>query len=118
MTPERKHMQPFSWARVLLAGLAAGVVINSLAYIFAIEYFLDGSAFAEPWAAAIKALERPSLTPTNFIAVQQVWGFLTGLFAMWLYARTRARQRATSSWAPALIAGAVTSFIACGVLLA
>ena len=98
-------MQPFSWARVLLAGLAAGVVIDSLAYIVAIEFFLDGTGFAKPWA------ENPSITPTNFIAIQQIGGFLTGVLAVWLYAKIRSR------WAPILIAWAVTSAIACGVLL-
>jgi hypothetical protein len=104
-------MQPFSWARVLLAGLAAGVVIDSLAYIVAIEFFLDGAGFAKPWAEAIQALNNPSITPTNFIAIQQAGGFLTGVLAIWLYAKMRSR------WAPILIAWAVTSGIACGVLL-
>jgi hypothetical protein len=104
-------MQPFSWARVLLAGLAAGVVIDSLAYIVAIEFFLEGAGFAKPWAEAIQAVNNPSLTPTNFIAIQQIGGFPTGLLAIGLYAKMRSR------WAPILIAWAVTSVIGCGVLM-
>ena len=99
-------MQPFSWARVLLAGLVAGIVINSLAYLFAIAYFLDGSNFAKPLADVIAALEQPLITPTNFIVLQQVWGFITGLLTMWLCARSQATQRPAFPWAAILIAWA------------
>src|SRR5262249_39206497 len=101
---------------VLLAGLAAGVVINSLAYLFAIEYILDGPNFAKPWAEVIPELKQPFLTPTNFIAVQQVWGFLIGIVTIWLYARRGATQRSTFPWVPTLIAWASTSAVSCGVL--
>ena len=79
-------MRPINWARVILGGLLAGVVIN------AFESVLNGVIFAEEMEAAMKALGRQ--VGGGQIAMFVVWGFLVGIFAVWLYAGIRPRYGA------------------------
>ena len=78
-------MQRINWTRVFLGGLLAGVVINIG------EFLINGLLLADRWAAGMKALGRsPSLGLLPY-AIFNLWGFLIGLFAIWLYATIRPR---------------------------
>jgi len=76
-------MGKINWGRVILGGLLAGVIIN----IF--EYCTNGVALKADWDAAMKALGHQM--STSAIGVYIVWGFLTGIAAIWLYAAARPR---------------------------
>jgi hypothetical protein len=80
-------MSSINWTRVILGGLLAGVVIN----VF--ESVLNGVVLAKDWEAAMGALGKPPMSG-NQIAVFVVWGFLVGIFAVWLYAAIRPRYSA------------------------
>jgi hypothetical protein len=79
-------MGKINWIRVILGGLVAGVIIN----IF--EFALNGVVLAKDMEAAISALGRQvgGAQLAMFIA----WGFLVGIFAIWLYAGIRPRYGA------------------------
>jgi hypothetical protein len=76
-------MGKINWARVLLGGLLAGLVVNIS------EYVTNGVVLAADWAAASSALGRPM--PASAIPIFIVWGFLVGIAAIWLYAVARPR---------------------------
>ena len=78
-------MQPVNWTRVMLGGLLAGAVIN-----FG-EYLLNGVVLAQRWAEIMRSLHRNAVLPPVSYVIFNVWGFLSGLFALWLYATIRAR---------------------------
>ncbi len=90
-------MGGINWTRVILGGLLAGVVIN----VF--ESVLNGVVLAKEWEAAMAALNRKPMGGGQ-IAVFVVWGFLIGIFAVWLYAAIR--QRYGPGVKTALCAGA------------
>ena len=80
-------MGKINWARVILGGLLAGVVIN-------VAEGIQGMIFKEEWAAAMaamgvdmKAMEENVAVMTTFL----VFGFVIGLFAVWFYAAIRPR---------------------------
>ena len=73
--------------RVILGGLLAGVVINI------VEFVTNGVALRESWGTAMQALGKPAELSTGAIVMFNVWGFLLGMAAMWLYADAgRSRQ--------------------------
>ncbi len=75
-------MGKINWARVLLGGLLAGVIVN----IF--EYVMNVVVFGRDWEAAMKALGHVmSASPALYI----VWGFLIGIGTIALYAAARPR---------------------------
>jgi len=79
-------MSSINWSRVILGGLLAGLVIN----VF--EFVVNGLILAKDLEAAMTALGR-QVGPeqlTMFVA----WGFLVGIFAVWLYAAIRPRYGA------------------------
>jgi hypothetical protein len=80
-------MGGINWTRVILGGVLAGVVIN----VF--ESVLNGVVLAKDWEAAMAALGKPPIGG-NQIAVFIIWGFLVGIFAVWLYAAIRPRYSA------------------------
>jgi hypothetical protein len=88
-------MGRINWTRVILGGLVAGVIIN----IF--EFVLNGVVLAKDMEAAIRALGRQM--GGGQLAMFFVWGFLVGIFAIWLYAAIRPRYGA--GWKTALCAG-------------
>jgi MFS family permease len=105
-------MRKINWARVVLGGLVAGFIIN----IF--EYVLNAVVFAKEMEEAVSALGR-QLGP-NQIAVFIVWGFLVGIFAVWLYAAIRPRYGAGAGtalcagaavWGLGYLLAAVTPFV-------
>ena len=71
---------------MILEGLVAGVIINIY------EYFLNGVVLAKDMEAAISALGR-QMSP-GALAMFIAWGFLVGIFAIWLYAAIRPRYGA------------------------
>jgi len=79
-------MGKINWTRVILGGLVAGVIIN----IF--EYVLNGVILAKDMEAAISALGRQM--GGGELMMFTVWGFLVGIFAVWLYAAIRPRYGA------------------------
>ena len=105
-------MGKINWARVVLGGLVAGFIIN----IF--EYVLNAVVFAKEMEEAVSALGR-QLGPDQ-IAVFIVWGFLVGIFAVWLYAAIRPRYGAGAGtalcagaavWGLGYVLAAVTPFV-------
>jgi hypothetical protein len=78
-------MQRINWTRVILGGLLAGVVVNLG------EFLVNGLLLANLWAADMQALGRPSALGAFPYVVFNLWGFLIGLFAIWLYATIRPR---------------------------
>ena len=74
--------------RVVLGGLLAGVVINI------VEYVTNGVVLKADWGQAMQALGKsPQITGTA-IAIYNVWGFLVGIAAVWIYAAIRPRYGA------------------------
>jgi hypothetical protein len=71
---------------VILGGLVAGAIIN----IF--EWVINGVILAEDMEAAIRALGKHM--GGDELVVFSVWGFLVGIFAVWLYAAIRPRYGA------------------------
>src|SRR5712691_12137267 len=72
-------MGKINWTRVILGGLAAGLIIN----VF--ESVLNGMILAKDMEAAISALGRQM--GGGALAMFIAWGFLVGIFAVWLYAQ-------------------------------
>ena len=102
-------MGTINWSRVILGGLLAGVVINFF------EFGLHGLIIAQDMDAAVKALNRQ--VGGEQLAMFVVWGFLVGIFAVWLYAAIRPRYGAGPKtammagfavWVPGYLLAAVT----------
>ena len=66
-------------ARVLLGGIAAGIVGNVLGYL------VDGLMLAPQWSAAMKTLGRPEFSGNQFVAFNLI-GLLYGILVVGLYA--------------------------------
>src|SRR5262245_17458233 len=79
-------MGKINWPRVILGGLVAGVIINIS------EFLLNGVVLAKDMEAALHALGRE--VGGTQLAMFTVWGFLVGIFALWLYAAIRPRYGA------------------------
>ena len=79
-------MGKINGARVILGGLAAGVIINIS------EYLLNGVILAKDMDAAVSSLNRQMGGAQ--IAMFTVWAFLIGMVAVWLYAAIRPRYGA------------------------
>ncbi len=71
--------------RVILGGLLAGVVINI------VEYITNGVVMKQAWGEAMRALGKPTELTPGAIVMFNVWGFLLGIAAVWLYAAIRTR---------------------------
>ncbi len=98
-------MGRINWARVLLGGIAAGIVINVS------EAILNTVIIGERFAARMREL---NLDPEGgSLAVWILYGFVLGILAVWLYAAIRPRFGAGPR--TALIAGfavwLITSFL-------
>jgi hypothetical protein len=77
-------MGKINWARVILGGLFAGVIVNLS------EFLVNGVLLSRDWQAAMEALGR-STPPKSFLAILVTWGFLAGISIVWLYAAARPR---------------------------
>ena len=78
-------MGKINWGRVILGGIVAGIVINLS------EWVLNELVMKEKWQAAMSALGKTQAQTTNNIIVWNIWGFLAGIGAVWLYAAIRPR---------------------------
>ncbi len=105
-------MFPIRWNRVILGGLAAGLVIN------VVEFLFNGVVLADAWSDALRALDRPTSFSKGRVASFFVWGFLIGIAAVALYATIRDRfgpglrtaiYAGLSIWAVAYLFAAIPS---------
>jgi len=78
-------MSRINWARVFLGGLLAGVIIN----VF--EFVVNGVFLAAEWQAMMKSLGQTTFPTTSGAVIFLIWGFLSGICAIWLYAAVRPR---------------------------
>lgn len=76
-------MTKINWARVLLGGLLAGVIIN----VFEIVW--SGIVLREQWQAAMRAINHPLPAAAAWIFALEALGM--GIAAVWLYAALRPR---------------------------
>lgn len=97
-------MSNVNWKSVILGGLVAGLIINIG------EFVLNTQVIAAQNAEAIKALGRSGEISGTQIAYFNVFGFVTGIAIVWLYAAIRPRYGAGSQ--TALCAGAMVWFLA------
>ena len=74
--------------RVILGGLLAGVVIN------VVEYITNGVILRDGWAQAMQSLGKSATFSGGTIVVFNLWGFLLGIAAVWIYAAIRPRYGA------------------------
>ena len=74
-----------NWMRVILGGLLAGLIVNIC------EFVVNGLILGSYWADALKALNLPPTIGTIPTAAFWLWGFLIGLYSLWLYATIRPR---------------------------
>ncbi|MBV8977872.1 MAG: hypothetical protein JO261_15200 [Alphaproteobacteria bacterium] len=70
--------------RVVLGGLVAGVIINL------IEFILNGIVLADRWNDQMASLNR-SVFDVKQIVAFNVFGFVSGIVAVWTYAALRPR---------------------------
>ena len=94
--------------RVVLGGLLAGIVIN------VVEFITNGVVLREAWGKAMQALGKPAELTAGAIVVFNIWGFLLGIAAVWLYAAIRPRYGAGPNTAirAGLVTWAVAVFLA------
>ena len=71
--------------RVILGGLLAGLVINI------VEYITNGVVLKQAWGQAMQTLGKSAELSAGAIVMFNVWGFLLGIAAVWLYAAMRPR---------------------------
>lgn len=81
-------MKPVNWGRVVLGGIAAGIVVNVS------EFLLNEVLLKKTNEDAMKALGKSMPESGGTIAVWILWGFLFGIVAVWLYAAIRPRYGA------------------------
>jgi hypothetical protein len=93
-----RRMAKINWTRVLLGGLLAGVIIN----VF--EFVTNGVFVAAEWKAMMKALGRTTVPSAGGAVIFLIWGFLSGIGAIWLYAAARPR------FGPGVKTAALTGF--------
>lgn len=74
--------------RVIWGGLLAGVVIN------VVEYLTNGVILKGAWGQAMTALGKSADVSASAIAIFNLWGFLIGIGAVWIYAAIRPRYGA------------------------
>lgn len=91
-------MGKINWVRVFLGGLLAGVIIN------VIEFVTNGVWLAAQWEAMMRSLGRTTVPSASGAIIFVVWGFLSGIGAIWLYAAARPR------FGPGVKTAALTGF--------
>ena len=74
-----------NWTRVILGGLLAGLIVNIC------EQLVNGLLLGSEWAAAMKALNHSPEMGIGPTTAFWLWGFLIGLYALWLYVTIRPR---------------------------
>jgi MFS family permease len=89
-------MTRINYWRVVGGGLLAGIVINLC------EFLVNGFWLKAQWADAMKALNRSTEMSGWQMTAFNVWGFLMGIAAVWLYSEMR--DRYGPGWRNALCA--------------
>jgi hypothetical protein len=89
-------MGKINLGRVILGGIAAGIVIDLF------EGVLNGVILDKQWAEAMTALGKSSTLSMKQLIAFNVWGLAVGILMIWLYAAMR----------PRLGAGAKTAILA------
>ncbi len=74
-----------NWTRVILGGLLAGLIVNLC------ESLVNGLILRDTWAAAMQALNKSPEMGIGPMAAFWLYGFLFGIYALWLYATIRPR---------------------------
>jgi hypothetical protein len=59
-----------------------------------VEYVTNGVVLKADWGQAMQALGKPAVPSGSAIAIYNVWGFLVGIAAVWIYAAIRSRYGA------------------------
>jgi hypothetical protein len=77
------HSSKINWRRVILGGLLAGAILDTLEG--AATHVLVGNRFAEEMKALGKSMQPTPGALTFFLSL----GFLLGLATIWLYAAIR-----------------------------
>jgi hypothetical protein len=95
-------MGKINWGRVVLGGLAAGVVLNI------VDYVLYGVWLRPDFAATMQALGKPPGATDSLIPLFVVVDFVFGIGLVWLYAAIRPRYGAGVK--TAVIAGVAVWF--------
>jgi hypothetical protein len=95
-------MGKINWGRVVLGGLAAGVVLNI------VDYVLYGVWLRPEFAATMQALGKPPGATDSLIPLFVVVDFVFGIGLVWLYAAIRPRYGAGVK--TAVIAGVAVWF--------
>jgi hypothetical protein len=90
-------MPGIRWQRVVVGGLAAGLIVNLS------EFIVSGVLLRADWEKALLTLNRPLLSSTAEIVTLLAWGFLMGLAAVALYAHVS--DRYGQGWKTACLAG-------------
>ena len=70
--------------RVVLGGIAAGIVINLF------EFLLNGVLLADQWTELMKSINRPALDGMH-VGYFMALGLVQGVVAVWTYAAIRPR---------------------------
>jgi hypothetical protein len=78
-------MSKINYGRLVTGGILAGIVVNLC------EFLINGVWLKDAWAEAMKAMNRSPEMGGVQIAVFNIWGFLMGLSAVWLYTQIRDR---------------------------
>lgn len=78
-------MKSINWSRVILGGIVAGIVVNIS------EFLLNAVVLKTAHEEAMKALGKAVPMTGTAIVVWNLWGFLFGIAAVWLYAAIRPR---------------------------
>jgi peptidoglycan/LPS O-acetylase OafA/YrhL len=81
-------MKSINWGRVVLGGIAAGVLINIS------EYLLNEVVLKAQMEEAMKGLGKSLPAGGTVITVWILWSFVMGIAAVWLYAAIRPRYGA------------------------
>ena len=77
-------MEKINMKTVLLGGLLAGLVINIG------EFILNDPILGDAWMEWSKSMNLPEMGG-NVIIFYVIWGFITGIAMVWLYAAIRPR---------------------------
>ncbi|HKI86138.1 MAG TPA: hypothetical protein VKA53_05290 [Thermoanaerobaculia bacterium] len=96
-------MGRINWGRVILGGLLAGVIINIG------ENLCGGLILKKRWDAAMSALHVTMPGGAQAMTIWVLFGFVLGIFTLWLYAAIRPRYGAGVK--TALCAGAAVWFL-------
>ena len=81
-------MRKINWNRVLLGGIVAGLIIDT------IQWLLHGVVFGSQWRQVMQDLGRPLQETNGRIIFYVALGLVYGILAVWAYASVRPRYGA------------------------